>query len=162
MIWLVGFGVICLLCFSLVLLVGAPYLPTLEPQLATALGLSGLKPGQTLLELGCGDGKVLRAAAQQGLHAVGYELNPLLYLVARLRTWRYRRNVRVIWGDFWRVDWPGADAIFVFLLPRYMLKLDKKVASYCHRPVRLVSIAFEIPGKRSDSSADGVFCYQYR
>ena len=65
------------ICFAGVVAFGAPYLPTLRPQVETALELVNLMPGQTLLELGCGDGKVLVAAAQTGLHAVGYELNPL-------------------------------------------------------------------------------------
>src|SRR3982751_238116 len=101
MIWLVVATVVIIVCFAGVLLFGAPYLPTLKPQIQTALKLADLKSGQTLLELGCGDGKVLIAAAQRGLHVVGYELNPLLFLVAWLRTRRYRKQVRVVWGNFW-------------------------------------------------------------
>ena len=78
MTWLIVALAVILLCFSGVLLVGAPYLPTLTPQVAAALELAALRPGETLLELGCGDGKVLIAAAQQGYRAVGYELNPIL------------------------------------------------------------------------------------
>ena len=51
-------------------------------------------PGaRSLLELGCGDGKILKLAAATGVYAVGIELNPILVLIARLRTWR-RRLVR--------------------------------------------------------------------
>src|SRR5947209_2073842 len=106
--------------FGGVLLVGAPYLPTLTPHVETALDLIELQTGETLLELGCGDGKVLIAAAKRGLNVVGYELNPWMYLIARLRTWHYRRQVRVIWGDFWSKPWPEAEGIFIFLLQRHM------------------------------------------
>lgn len=155
-------GAVLLVCFTGVLLFGAPYLPTLRPQVVMALKLSGLKKGQTLLELGCGDGRVLIAAAQRGYKAVGYELNPLLAAVAWLRTRRYRRQVQVIWGDFWRQPWPPAQAIFVFLLPKYMVKLDKKVIQYSSKPVNVVSFAFSIPGKQAAQEAHGVFCYRYR
>lgn len=161
MIWLVLVLGVLMICFGGVLLVGAPYLPTLTPQVAIALELAELRPGDTMLELGCGDGKLLIAAAQQGIKVVGYELNPLLAVVAKLRTWRYRRLVRVIWGDFWRHSWPPAEAIFVFLLPRYMTKLDKKVIQYKHHPVKLLSFAFQIPGKRPAAECRGVFLYTY-
>ncbi len=160
--WALVIVSVLIICFSGVLLFGAPYLPTLRPQVQAALKLAGLKPGQTLLELGCGDGKVLIAAARQGIYAVGYELNPLLAATAWLRTRRYRKYVRVIWGDFWRLPWPEAQAIFVFLLPKYMPKLHKKVIQYKHKPVKLVSYAFAIPGVAPSAESAGVYCYSYQ
>jgi SAM-dependent methyltransferase len=162
MIWVIVVLLLLAGCFGGVLLFGAPYLPTLKPQVRAALELADMQAGQTLLELGCGDGKVLLAAARQGLSAVGYELNPLLVITAWLRTRRYRRQVRVVWGDFWRLDWPPATVIFVFLLPKYMPKLDKKIVQYPHKPVKLVSFAFEVPGKPVAAHKSGVYLYSYR
>jgi SAM-dependent methyltransferase len=162
MIWLEVVLFIALISFAGVLFFGAPYVPTLKPQVKAALELAGLKKGQTMLELGCGDGKMLVAAARQGINTVGYELNPFLAAAAWLRTRRYRRQVRIIWGDFWRAEWPPAEAAFTFLLPKYMAKLDQKLANYGHRPVRLVSFAFEVPGKRPDKEKNGVYLYIYR
>jgi SAM-dependent methyltransferase len=153
---------VLLLAFGGVVLVGAPYLPTLKPQVMAALELADLKPGQTLLELGCGDGRVVLAAARRGYQVIGYELNPFLVLIARLQTFRYRPTAKIIWGDFWQKSWPEADAIFIFLLPRYMKKLDTKVIQYNHKPVKLVSFAFQIPGKKFISKKAGVFVYHYR
>jgi hypothetical protein len=162
MIWLIVLAVMLLVCFAGVLLVGAPYLPTLRPQVKTALELADLKSGQTLIELGCGDGRVLIAAARQGLNAVGYELNPLLALLAWLRTRRYHKQVRVIWGNFWQTSWPEADAVFTFLLPRYMAKLDKQCGQYSHKPLKLVSFAFAVPGRQPEKRENGIFLYEYR
>lgn len=149
-------------CFAFVLLFGAPYLPTLKPQVRTALEISGLRQGETLVELGCGDGRVLIAAARAGYRAIGYELNPILTVIAWLRTRRYRSQVKVVWGNFWQTDWPPADAIFTFLLQRYMEKLDKKCEQYPHKPVKLVSIAFEIPSQKPTKQKNGVYLYTYR
>lgn len=162
MLWLEIIIVAVVFCFGLVVLVGAPYLPTLTPQVKAALELADLKPGQTMLELGCGDGKVLVAAARQGIKTVGYELNPLLALFAWARTRRYRKLVTVVWGDFWHSKWPDADAVFVFLLPKYMQKLDNKITQRFSNSVNLVSFAFEIPGKKPSKTQDGVFLYRYR
>ncbi|MGH7191987.1 MAG: class I SAM-dependent methyltransferase [Candidatus Saccharimonadales bacterium] len=161
MIWLIASVIIVLLCFAAVTLFGAPYLPTLEPQMQAALELAGLKPGQTMLELGCGDGRVLIAAAKQGIDVVGYELNPLMAAVAWIRTRRYRRHVKVVWGDFWRAEWPPAEVVFTFLLTRYMRKLDREITRYPHRPVKLVSFAFKVPGRKPAAVKRGVYLYLY-
>jgi SAM-dependent methyltransferase len=159
--WLIITAMVLALCFGSVLLFGAPYLPTLGPQVDVALDMVALQKGETLLELGCGDGKVLVAAAQRGLNVVGYELNPLLFIICMLRTLRYRKQVRIIWGDFFKKQWPPADAIFTFLLPKYMEKLNKKVMQSTDKPVKLVSFAFEIPSQHAAAQKDGVFLYRY-
>ncbi len=152
---------IIILAFGHVLLFGAPYLPTLKKQMEMALDLLDLKPGQTVLELGCGDGRVLIAAAKRGLNAIGYELNPLLALIAWLRAWRWRGQVRVVWGNYWTANWQPANGIFVFLLGKYMKKLDKKIVQYNHKPVKLVSFAFKIPGKPIAKKQQGLYLYRY-
>lgn len=160
--WLLLFGFVVLL-FGFVLLFGAPYLPTQRKQAQTALDLLDLKPGQTLYELGCGDGRVLRQAAERGLRVVGYELNPLLVLVARAYTWRYRKTVKVVWGNFWQADLAAADGVFVFLLDRYMKQFDTKLKqrSMPDKALPVVSYAFKIPGKKPKTSRDGLFLYMY-
>lgn len=161
MLWIVLIGLAVLACFSFVLLFGAPYLPTLTPQVEAALQLANVKPGETMIELGCGDGKVLIAAAQTGVHAIGYELNPILALTAWLRTRRFKGSVKVVWGNFWQIDWPEAAAIFTFLHPRFMKKLDTKIVQSSLKDVKLVSFAFTVPGREPVEEKNGVFLYQY-
>jgi hypothetical protein len=171
MIWVYAAVLAVVLCFSFVLLFGAPYLPVLRRQLHASIELLDLAPGDTLLELGCGDGRVLAAAARQGLTAVGYEINPLLALWAWLVTRRYGKRVRVHWSDYWKADWPEAQGVYAFILPKYMSKLDTKIVQQqkiwqskgaTHsRLVRLVSFAFVIPGRRVVQERDGVFLYEY-
>lgn len=154
-VWLV-------LLFGFVVFFGAPYLPTLSKQKLAALELLDLEPGQTLIELGSGDGRVLLAAAEKGLKVIGYELNPILVIYSRLRTWHYRKYVKIVWGNFWWYVWPRADGIYVFLLDRYMKKLDKKIIqNYPEQKVKLVSFAFKIPDKKIQEEKDGVYLYNY-
>jgi SAM-dependent methyltransferase len=150
-----------LVCFAGVILFGAPYLPTLKPQIEATFELAGLKSGDTILELGCGDGRILIAAAKLGVKAIGYELNPILAFVAWARTRRYGKQVKVVCGDFWGQTWPPADAIFVFLLAKYMKKLDNKCMQYTHKPVKLVSFAFRLPDRKPDKIQNGLFLYDY-
>jgi SAM-dependent methyltransferase len=157
------------ICFSFVLLKGAPYLPTLKPQVKTAMDIADLEFGQTMLELGCGDGRVLMAAAERGWHVVGYELNPILAFISWTRTRKYGNRVKVIWGDYWKADWPESQAIFTFLLVPYMEKLNTKIEQYYGKygkykgkSTKLVSFAFQIPGIVPDAEKDGVFLYLYK
>jgi len=159
--WLLILLAALVAAFGGVLLFGAPYLPTMRPQVKAALDLADLKPGQHLLELGCGDGRVLVAAAKRGLQVTGFELNPWLAGLAWLRTRRYRRQVRVVWGNLWRRDWPPAEAVFTFLLPKYMPKLDAQIRAYRHKPLKLVSFAFQVPNKKPRAQKDGVYLYHY-
>lgn len=154
--WLVG--IIIVLAFGVVVFIGAPYLPTLGRQVTTALDLLDLKPGQTLLELGSGDGKILIAAAERGWNAVGIEINPFLAFLAWARTRRYGKRVRVRLGNFWRLRWPKNDGIFVFLVPHFMPDLDKRMRL---QGGKIVSVAFVIPGKKPTRTKNGVHLYDY-
>jgi hypothetical protein len=153
---------IIVLLFGIVVFFGPPYLPTLRIQTDTALDLLAMKPGQTLLELGSGDGRVMRAAAARGLTVVGIELNPILVLVSRAVTWRYRNSVRVLWGSYWRVKWPAADGIFTFMIGRQMATLDERITDWHKNPVQLASFAFAIPDKRPTQEKKGIFLYTYK
>ncbi len=148
------------LCFGLVVFLGAPYLPSLNKQKSTALDLLSLKPGQTLLELGSGDGRVLKAAAERGIYAVGYELNPVLVVISRLVTLKHRDKTKIIWANYWSKDWMEADGIYVFLYTDYMKKLDRKMLKV-GKKIKLASITFKIPNKKPVKEKDGVFLYQY-
>ena len=147
-------------CFGFVLLLGAPYLPTQTKQSGIAIKLLGLKSGQKFYELGCGDGKVLILAAKAGLVCVGYELNPLLFLVAKIRCLKYQ-NVSVKFGNFWKSDLSSADGVYVFLLDKYMSILDKKLQKEFKKGARLASYTFKIQGKKPLVKERGIFVYQY-
>ena len=143
------------------IIIGAPYLPTLRSQQEIALDLLGLKKGQTLLELGCGDGKVMRAAAQRGYKVIGVEINPILVVISRLRTYKYKKHCKVIWGNYWDMELPECDGIYVFLIDKYMSKLDKKISKSKLGTVKLASYAFQIPNKKPTAVKNGVYLYTY-
>lgn len=162
MIFLWAFLALAAVCFGFVILFGAPYLPTLRSQQKIALDLLKLKPGQVLYDLGCGDGRLLSAAARQGIKAVGYEINPIMAAWAWLATRRHRRLVKVVWGNFWRAGIDDADAVYVFLISRYMGRLDKYLnGQKFARRVAVASYGFEIPAKKAQAARGGVFLYFY-
>ena len=162
MIFFIFFAIVLL--FGFVILFGAPYLPTLKDQTDEAIGLLNLKPGSTIIELGSGDGRVARRMAKQGYKVVGYELNPLLAIASRLTTWRYRKKVRIIWGNYWYKNWPEADGVYVFLLDRFMTRLDRTCIEYAKNtgPLSVVSYTFKIPGKKPAKKSGALYLYHYK
>lgn len=162
MFWVILIITAILLCFGYVLLFGAPYLPTLNLQVETTIKLANLSPGQTVIELGCGDGRVMAAFAKKGVKSIGYELNPIMFVICWLRLRRYGDLAQVRFGNFWQKTWPPADVIYTFLLSKYMTRLDQSLESYEHKPVTLISYAFKISGRRPDKSKNGLFVYIYR
>lgn len=156
------FAVVLVLIFGFVVAFGAPFLPTLKSRMDDIFTLLDLKPGQRLLELGSGDGRILRAAAKRGIHATGYELNPLLVIWSKLVSWRYRRLVTVHWGNYWQTAWPQTEAIYVFLLDKYMKKLDNKIIQETNGKVKLVSYGFKVPDKKIAQKRNGFFLYNYK
>ena len=101
----------------------------------------------SLLDIGCGDGRLLFRLAQSLPEArfVGVESAPVLYLIAR---WRCRKqpNCRILFGDFWRIDWAPYDVVFAFLSPEPMLKVWRKAGREMKSGAILLSLAFPVPG----------------
>lgn len=163
MFWLVLLALLLIFQF-VVLFFGAPYVPTLKKQRQAAFELLSLKPGQTLLDLGCGDGVMLKAAAKRGLNAIGYEINPLLALIAWLRTRRYRSQVRIVCGSFWRrANLAGVDGVFVFLTDPYMKKLDNFIKNRRGKePLKLASYGFPVPDRKPTAQKEAIFLYKYK
>ena len=161
MIWIILLAMFFVLMFGFVIAFGAPFLPTLKVRTPDIFELLDLRPGQTLIELGSGDGRILAEAAKRKIHVIGYELNPLLVVWSKLKNWKYRRYVTVKWGNFWWRKWPKTDALYVFLLEPYMAKLDKKITQDLPGKVKVVSYAFEIPGRTAIRQKNGLFLYRY-
>lgn len=151
--------------FAVVLLKGAPYLPVRRKERQLALELLGLRPGDTVVDLGSGDGAFLLAAAKAGLVAYGYELNPILCLVSKVRCWKYRQQVHIYWGDFWKVDFPAeTKGVYVFLLDRFMEQLGKKLEQQSQKlgaPLTVVSYTFQIPGHKPHAQKGALFRYDF-
>jgi hypothetical protein len=71
--------------------------------------------------------------------------------------------VRIICGNYFQHSWPPADGIFTFMIGHQMAKLNTRIEEWRgHRPMRLASVTFEIPGKKVAAEKNGVFLYEYK
>jgi len=122
-------------------LVELPFLPSPESVIVKALEMAQLKPGEKLVDLGCGDGRVLVVAAKRyGAYAVGVELNPVLVRLAA-RECRFAGvwdSVDIVHGDLFGFNISSFDVVYSFPSPSVARKLAFKLIAECREGCRVV------------------------
>lgn len=151
---------VVVMCFGVAIAFGAPYLPIRRPDAEVALELAQLKAGETFIDLGSGDGRMLLLAAQRGANAVGYEINPLMWLWSQWITRSQRRHIKIYCRSFWGADLSQADVIYTFLVRHFARRLHRKLQRETTRPTRVVSYVFELPSGPVKKTAN-TFLYRY-
>ncbi|HSE29847.1 MAG TPA: hypothetical protein VLA77_04660 [Candidatus Saccharimonadales bacterium] len=157
-------GLVIFIFFGLVVFFGAPYVPTHKKVLIEMFDELALKRGSTFVDLGSGDGKLLKLAAQKGYKAVGYEINPILCVISWVRCWRYRDVVKIYLRNFWISDLPKqTDVVFVFLADIFMQKFKQRMidqSKILKKPILVVSNGFKIPGTKPVGSIKSLQIYK--
>src|SRR3989344_2509244 len=110
----------------------APWFPTWSRDIGRFLKLADIKPGQKFYDLGCGDGKLVFAAAGAGADAVGFDISLLPYLIAVLSSWSVS-NAKIMFKDFWKQNLSEADIVYIFLTPKVNPKVKLKLESELKR-----------------------------
>lgn len=113
------------------------------------LDLARLKPGETLYDLGSGDGRVLVTAAQHfGAKAVGIESSAAAVLSSRehIRKLKLDHQIQVIEGDLLRADLSDADVVTIYLLTASNDLLRPNLEKYLKAGARVVSHDYPIRG----------------
>jgi hypothetical protein len=148
--WLLWLLAAFILAFGFVVFRGAPYVPS--KKLDVRRSLSELYPigeDDLLVDIGSGDGIVLREASRRGARAVGYELNPILVLISNIAC-RNSPGTETFLADFWNVHFPeDTTVVYTFGESRDIAKMAQKIAreaTRLNRPLKFISYGFEVPG----------------
>ena len=119
------------------------FAPSRRAAVERALTLAALAPGERFLDLGCGDGRVLAAAARRGARVRGIEMDAELVVGARRRLARAGLDGEVVHGDIFEADL-DAEVIFTYLTPGTLQELTPRFQAL--RPgTRLVALDFAVP-----------------
>jgi SAM-dependent methyltransferase len=144
----VGLKLAYVLCTAVVLPAtkGALYVSTPRVRISAFLDAVPMKAGQLLVDIGCGDGRVLRQVGRRyGVRTVGYELNLLAYIKAKFLCFG-RKNIQIKLRNFWTADLSDADVVFCYLFPDVMRDLAAKLKSDLKPGAVVVSCNFDLPG----------------
>jgi SAM-dependent methyltransferase len=120
------------------------WFPMWSKDTKNVLDLAEVKSGQKIYDLGCGDGKLLFAAARLGAKAEGLEISVLPYLLAKIRQLFSKDKVTIKFRDFWLVNLSDADVVFFFLIPRIYPQLTKKLKKELKPGTKVVAYAWPI------------------
>lgn len=127
----------------------APYVSSPISVVDRMLGAAGLRSGETLYDLGCGDGRIVMAAAKGfGAKAVGIELSDALAKRARQQaeSMGLQDQVRIITGDMMAVDVSQANVVSLYLMTEANDTLRPKLERELKPGSRVVSLEFKVRG----------------
>jgi len=119
---------------------GISPMPSTSQAKKAIYSLLPLEVNGTVYELGAGWGDILKELTTRYPNVVGYELSPLPWAVASLRTKKCLRE------DFFKADLKDAGLIVCYLYPGAMRKLKEKFEKELKPGTWVISNTFQIPG----------------
>lgn len=133
-----------------------PYVPTTDLAVTAMLKLADVKKGDVVYDLGCGDGRIVIAAAKQmGARGVGIDINPERISEAKenARKAGVEKLVRFEENDLFQADIRAASVVTLFLLPEINLKLRPKLLRDLKPGTRIVSNTFDMGDWKPDKES---------
>jgi Mycolic acid cyclopropane synthetase len=141
-----------------------PYVPSDAETVSAMLSIAEIQPGDVLIDLGSGDGRILiEAAKEYDIRSTGIEIEPGRVWLARERAREAGVDhlVKVIEGNFFDAELSGASVVTMFLLPGINDALRPKLERDLSPGARVVSHRFLFrdwkPARVIEQSS--VFCW---
>ena len=132
-----------------------PFIPTPLAAVEMILEAAGLKPGDIVYDIGCGDGRIVYLAVKKyGVKGTGFELSPVVYLLAKARQLLWRSQACIKFGNIKQQDLSGADVIFCYLYPQVMRELEPKLMAEMKKGARLISHDYPLPSWKEKTVID--------
>jgi SAM-dependent methyltransferase len=124
-----------------------PYVPTSPETVAAMLKLAGVQKNDLVIDLGCGDGRiVITAAKEYGAHGIGVDIDPERIKEANenARKEGVANLVEFRQGDLFDADIRKATVVTLYLLPEVNMKLRPKLWRDLKPGTRVVSHSFDM------------------
>ena len=123
------------------------YVPTPKSIVRAMLQLAALRRGETLFDLGAGDGRIIIEAARSfGAHAVGVEISPEYITRIKERLAATGTKAELIESDIFKVNLAPADVITIYLSESANSRLVHKLNNELKPGTRVVSLDYALPG----------------
>lgn len=127
----------------------APYVASPQQIVDRMLEMADPKPGETVYDLGSGDGRILITAVQRyRAKAVGIEISDQLVqsTTDRIQKLGLQNDARVIHADFLQVDLSPADVVTMYLATDTNEILRPTLEKQLKKGARVVSHDYAVPG----------------
>lgn len=127
-----------------------PFVRSPRRVVETVLKEINLEESDVVYDLGCGDGRILRALAKQfNNKMVGYEISPWAYFLARFYNTLQQTGVEFRYKNFYKDDLSEATVVFCFLLDSVMPKVGEQLERQLKPGSTVISFTFKIPQWKS-------------
>ena len=132
-----------------------PYVPTDDAVVGAMLDLAQVSDHDVLYDLGCGDGRIVHAAAKRGARAVGVDvdLQRIHECQENCKRMGLSRRASFLHKSFFDVDLSEATVVTLYLLPSINLKLRPKLLWDLRPGARVVSNNFDMKEWPPDATA---------
>ena len=133
-----------------------PFVPTPPEVVDEMLRLVGLKAGDVLYDLGCGDGRiVITAAKRYGVKALGIDIDPVRIKESTENAAQagLEGKVKFIQQDLFEADFHDATVVTMYLLTSVNLRLRPKLLAELKPGTRLVSHSFDMGEWKPDKTS---------
>jgi SAM-dependent methyltransferase len=129
-----------------------PYVPTPYDVVESMLKVTNVGPGDYVIDLGSGDGRIVIAAAERGAVGHGIDLNPVRVSEANNNARKAGVEDRVVFleGDLFEADISRATVITMYLLSSVNLKLRPVLLKELRPGTRIVSHSFSMGDWEAD------------
>lgn len=157
---------VIIVCFGFIVFRGAPYVPTRRKQIQQAFDeLYGVNENDVVVDLGSGDGALLRAAAKRGASAIGYELNPILVFISKMLSRSYK-NIEIRWADFWTQKLPkDTTVVYIFINSKDTKRMKQFLESHVvhtQKDLQVISYAFTLPKMKPQKTTGPMHLYKFK
>lgn len=123
---------------------GIPFIPLTKKQLKAINKHIKLKSTDRIVDLGCGDGRVLRMFEKQGVRDLtGYEVNFWIYLLAKVKNKISKSKSKIYLKDFKKINLSEYNIVFCYLSDYYMNSLKEKFDKELKSGTKIISYVFE-------------------
>ena len=125
-----------------------PFVPTPIKVVKKMVELANPKPNELLIDLGCGDGRIIRYASKEyGCKSIGIEINPLLIDYANKKIIEEKlNNVKIIYGNLFKYDFSKANILTLYLTSKAIEILKPKLMQMLLNGSRIICHDFPIKG----------------
>jgi protein-L-isoaspartate O-methyltransferase len=128
---------------------GAPWMAAPLRTVKRMLQMADVQPGQRVVDLGAGDGRIVIAAALRfKAEAVGVEIDPVRCTIANtlIRLLGLRDRAHVHCGNLFEFDLADADVVMLYLWPSTNQRLRSRLLKQLRPGAKVVSFKFPFYG----------------